>query len=44
MPISKGSGEDHETVMNKVDEITKTLKKLGVRVKVDDRNHLRPGT
>lgn len=29
--------------MRKVEEIFKALKKVGVRAKVDDRNHMRPG-
>eukprot|EP00607_Mallomonas_marina_P000097 CAMPEP_0182426600 /NCGR_PEP_ID=MMETSP1167-20130531/13110_1 /TAXON_ID=2988 /ORGANISM="Mallomonas Sp, Strain CCMP3275" /LENGTH=510 /DNA_ID=CAMNT_0024608165 /DNA_START=323 /DNA_END=1855 /DNA_ORIENTATION=+ len=43
VPISKGSGEGHEIVMSRVDDITLSLKKNGVRYKIDDRAGMRPG-
>ena len=43
VPITKGSGEDHDAVMQKVDSLAAELKKAKVRVKVDDRLNVRPG-
>lgn len=43
VPITKGQGEDHDRVMAKVSEMAATLKAARIRVKVDDRQHIRPG-
>lgn len=44
VPISKGSGEEHDEIMLKVNEIVTKLKKdHKIRVKVDERYELRPG-
>ena len=41
--IWSGVGEDHESVMKKVDEINKALKQAKIRVKVDDRLNICSG-
>eukprot|EP00596_Hydrurales_sp_CCMP1899_P008436 CAMPEP_0119039766 /NCGR_PEP_ID=MMETSP1177-20130426/9414_1 /TAXON_ID=2985 /ORGANISM="Ochromonas sp, Strain CCMP1899" /LENGTH=623 /DNA_ID=CAMNT_0007004031 /DNA_START=257 /DNA_END=2128 /DNA_ORIENTATION=- len=43
VPITKGSGEDHDLVTAKVKELTAVLKAARIRVKVDDRINVRPG-
>ena len=43
IPISKGQGDDHDKVMQRIAEIKLDLAKEGIRVKVDDRTHIRPG-
>ncbi|KAG5184462.1 hypothetical protein JKP88DRAFT_314700 [Tribonema minus] len=43
VPITKGQGEDTDLVNSFVDTAVAQLKAQGIRVKVDDRDHLRPG-
>ncbi len=43
VPISKGEGEEHEKIMQKVNSLVAALKKDKVTVKVDERFELRPG-
>ena len=43
VPISKGEGEEHEKIMQKVNSLVGALKKEKVTVKVDERFELRPG-
>jgi prolyl-tRNA synthetase len=43
VPIGKGKGPDHETVMARAKEIQSALKSKGIRVKIDDRENMRPG-
>jgi prolyl-tRNA synthetase len=43
VPITKGKGEEDAAVQKAVDVAVDELKAKGVRVKVDDRDHLRPG-
>lgn len=43
VPIIKGPGEETNKVFARIDEIVQQLKKNGIRVKVDDRDNMRPG-
>ncbi len=43
VPISKGEGEEHEKIMQKVNSLVGALKKEKITVKVDERFELRPG-
>jgi prolyl-tRNA synthetase len=43
VPITKGSGDDHDLVTAKVKELAAVLKAAKIRVKVDDRLNVRPG-
>jgi prolyl-tRNA synthetase len=43
VPIVKGPGEETNKVNARIDEIVQQLKKKGIRVKVDDRDNMRPG-
>lgn len=43
VPITKGNGPEHDNVMKEVQGIVASLKSKKVRVKVDDRDNMRPG-
>jgi len=43
VPITKGSGEEHEAVLRYAEGIAATLKAGRVRVRVDSRSNMRPG-
>lgn len=43
VPISKGEGDEHEKIMQKVNSLVAELKKDKITVKVDERFELRPG-
>eukprot|EP00597_Dinobryon_sp_UTEXLB2267_P000799 CAMPEP_0170074708 /NCGR_PEP_ID=MMETSP0019_2-20121128/11963_1 /TAXON_ID=98059 /ORGANISM="Dinobryon sp., Strain UTEXLB2267" /LENGTH=585 /DNA_ID=CAMNT_0010285183 /DNA_START=192 /DNA_END=1945 /DNA_ORIENTATION=- len=43
VPITKGTGPEHDELMRSVNEIVKSFKSQKIRVKVDDRQNTRPG-
>ena len=43
VPITKGSGEEHEAIIARAQEIAAGLRARKVRVKIDDRKNIRPG-
>ena len=43
VPITKGSGPEHDNIIAKTNEIALGLRERKIRVKVDDRKNTRPG-
>lgn len=43
VPITKGKGEEHDSVMQKAAELAAALKAKKIRVQIDDRSNMRPG-
>jgi prolyl-tRNA synthetase len=43
VPITKGDGQEHDNVMKEIQGIVASLKSKKIRVKVDDRDNIRPG-
>ena len=43
VPITKGSGVEHDAIIARTQEIAAGLKSRKIRVKIDDRKNIRPG-
>eukprot|EP00953_Heterococcus_sp_UTEX-ZZ885_P012348 7079-Heterococcus_DN1.PRE.2 len=43
VPITKGEGQETDLVYSVIDKAVTAMKAKGIRVKVDNRDHLRPG-